>query len=322
VSTRDVPTAISGRGVGLDVVAREVASVGGHVELEAEPGLGFRLTLTMPALLRADLIVPIEYERHRLALPARNVETFTRIDVLERTAEGTFAVVEHEGTSERLPVFTMDGLFRAPKLPSESSRAVLVHHHDLRFLLVVDSYGSPRPLPFQPIGELALRSPLVQAISPSPEGVHILFDVAELARTLREERWPDAQAEGRRRKRVVVVEDAPVARELLCTTLRSSGLEVFETSHGGEGLRAIREHAPDLVLTDLEMPFVGGLELIRALREDPRFVALPIIVLTSDAGESARHAAQGLNVAGFLLKQKFEESELRSLVQQSLGGLP
>jgi CheY-like chemotaxis protein len=274
----------------------------------------------MPALLRADLIVPIEYERHRLALPARNVETFTRIDLLERTPEGSFAVVEHEGTSERLPVYTMDGLFAAPKLPSEGSRAVLVHHHDLRFLLIVDNYASPRPLPFQPIGELALRSPLVQAISPSPEGVHILLDVAQLARTLSEERWPDALAEGRRKPRVVVVEDAPVARELLCTLLRSFGLDVIETSHGGEGLRAIREHAPDLVLTDLEMPFLGGIELIRTLREDPRFAALPVIVLTSDAREPTRHAAEGLNVAGFLLKQKFEERELRMLVEHSLGG--
>jgi two-component system chemotaxis sensor kinase CheA len=320
ISTRDVATPISGRGVGLDVVAREASMVGGHVELEAELGMGFRLTLTMPTLLRADLIVPLEYGMHRLALPARNVETFVRLEEIEETTSGAFARVEHQGTSELLPVYAMSTVFGAEARVRDGSRAVLVRHHEKRFLLTVDGYGSPRPLPFQPVSELAFRSSIVQAVSPSPEGVRILLDVAALAQAVGQAEVQAEHVEARRTARIVVVEDAPVARELLCGILRSFGFEVTEASHGGEGLARIREAPPDLVLTDVEMPFIGGMEMIRELRSEPRFRDLPVIVLTTDTREPTRRAAKAFNVAGFLSKQKFVENELRSIIDSCLAG--
>jgi CheY-like chemotaxis protein len=126
--------------------------------------------------------------------------------------------------------------------------------------------------------------------------------------------------EARRTARIVVVEDAPVARELLCGILRSFGFEVTEASHGGEGLARIREAPPDLVLTDVEMPFIGGMEMIRELRSEPRFRDLPVIVLTTDTREPTRRAAKAFNVAVFLSKQKFVENELRSIIDSCLAG--
>jgi two-component system chemotaxis sensor kinase CheA len=319
VSTRDVTTAISGRGVGLDVVAREVSSVGGNVELSTELGKGFCLTLTMPTVLRADLIVPLQYGAHRLALPARNVETFVKLEEIEETTSGAFARIEHERSTELLPVFAMSTVFGEEPVVKAGTRAVLVRHHELRFLLTVDGYGNPKPLPFQPAHELCFRSSLVSAVAPSPEGVRVLLDVAALAEVVAKVEVV-AGIKPRRTARIVVVEDAPVARELLCGILRSFGLDVIEASHGGEGLARIRENEPDLVLTDVEMPFIGGIEMIRELRGETRFAELPVIVLTTDTREPTRRAARALNVVGFLSKQRFVEHELRELVDRCLEG--
>jgi two-component system chemotaxis sensor kinase CheA len=104
----------------------------------------------------------------------------------------------------------------------------------------------------------------------------------------------------------------------LCGILRSFRLAVTEAAHGREGLARIREVEPDLVLTDVEMPFVGGLEMVSQLRSEPRFATLPVIVLSTDSSEATRRRAQALGVVAFLSKQKFVESELRELVDRCL----
>jgi two-component system chemotaxis sensor kinase CheA len=320
VSTRDVATSISGRGVGLDVVARETLAVGGTIELETQLGKGFRISLTLPTLLRADLIVPIECGSHQLALPTRNVETIVRLQEVQTTTEGAYARVEHDGRSDLLPVYALASLFGEAESVEKGNRAVLIRHGEARYLLTVDGHGNPRPLPFQPASELAFRSPLVTAVAPSPEGLRILLDVAQLTEQLQGTRTRTAEVGQKRALKVVVVEDAPVARELLCGILRSFGLQVTEAAHGAEGLLRIRDIGPDLVLTDVEMPFLGGLEMVRELRSEKRFADLPVIVLTTDTREATRNRAKALHVVGFLSKQKFVETELRQLVDRCLEG--
>ena len=77
---------------------------------------------------------------------------------------------------------------------------------------------------------------------------------------------------------------------------------------------------PDIVLTDVEMPFMSGIEMVRALRSEARFAHLPVIVLTTDVREATQQAAKALGVAGFLSKQKFVEHELRALMDRCLEG--
>ncbi len=318
VSTRDTISDISGRGVGLDVVAREAASVGGEVHAESTYGLGFRLVLTMPTVLRADLVVPVTYRGHRLALPCRNVEGFLRVDQIEETTAGAHARVRRDGNVESLPVYTLAPVFGTDDAPEAGRRGVLVTHDGLRFVLMVDEHGNPRPLPFQPIGELAIRSRVVRAVAPSPDGVRLLLDVQALVSVLQGVVVAALKPGERRVASVVVVEDAPVARELLCGILRSFGLTVHEAAHGREGLNRIRAVNPDLVLSDVEMPFLSGPEMIAELRAEPRFAELPVIVLTTDTSEATRQRVSALGVLGFLSKQKFVEGELRELVDLCL----
>lgn len=318
-STRSVATSISGRGVGLDVVAREVGAVGGACAIETVLGKGFRLALTMPTVLRADVVVPITHRGIHLALPGRNVETFMRLRKLEHTTDGVRVRFTHHDTTDVIPVYTLGPVFGDEAQPAEGSRAVVVTHESFRFALAIDEYGGPRALPFQPSSDLAARSRVVQGIAPTPDGgVRMLLDVAALVDALRGVKVKVATREQRAVREVLVVEDAPVARELLCGILRSFGLRVTEAAHGREGLEALRRRRPHLVLTDVEMPFIGGLEMIDQIRRDRDLGDLPIIVLTTDTSEPTRKRAQALGVAGFLAKQKFVESELRELVDRCL----
>jgi len=115
------------------------------------------------------------------------------------------------------------------------------------------------------------------------------------------------------------VEDAPVARELLVGVLRAFGHTVVEAGDGREGLRLALEKPPDLVLTDVEMPYMDGLEMLRRFKDDQRLARVPAMVLTTRTDPQVRSHADALGVRGFLSKQKYVESELADAVRKCLG---
>lgn len=93
--------------------------------------------------------------------------------------------------------------------------------------------------------------------------------------------------------RVLLVEDAPFLRYAFARLLRIEGFDVKEVNDGQEALDGLAEFRPDLVLTDLMMPVMGGIELITRIRADSEFAAVPIVAITADVtDQAARRALQ------------------------------
>lgn len=97
-------------------------------------------------------------------------------------------------------------------------------------------------------------------------------------------------------KRILVAEDNPVGRELICEILEGLGYEVVEASDGREALQKIEEAKPDLVILDIQMPTLDGLAVVRTLRQDPRFATLRVMALTAFAMRGDR---EKILAAGF-----------------------
>jgi two-component system chemotaxis sensor kinase CheA len=90
VSTSELVTKISGRGVGLDVVAREVAGAGGQTRIESKPAVGTKVLLHLPTTLRGELVVPVTTGGQLYALPTRSVYSVVRVQRIERTDDGVW----------------------------------------------------------------------------------------------------------------------------------------------------------------------------------------------------------------------------------------
>ena len=331
VSTRSETTEISGRGVGLDVVAREIATVGGHVKVESSAGIGTRFVLTVPATLRADMVVPLRTGRSQTAVPTRAILEVVRIDALEQTAlgprlrlrDGSGADRSDRSRDRLVSVYSLGLLLEGAGDVRIGDVAVVLQASNSVLAVTVDSFQNPRPVTFHRTDELAFRSSLVRGVSLLADGgVMLLLDVDRVASALSGQqvgRGKDAtSAAARTVAHVLVVEDAPVARELLTGVLRSFGLRVTEAVDGRDGIERAKADPPDLVLTDIEMPYVDGLEMIALMREDPRMRQTPIIVLTTRTDPDTRARASALGVRGFLSKQKFVEHELRDVVDECL----
>ena len=120
-------------------------------------------------------------------------------------------------------------------------------------------------------------------------------------------------------KQILIVEDKPTSRELLRTVLEQQGYEVVEAEDGEQALLRIREHVPDLVLMDLQMPAKNGYDVLRELRTDSRFDKLPVIAVTANAMPEDRDKVMAAGFTGYISKP-VALARLREEVKRLLAG--
>lgn len=124
--------------------------------------------------------------------------------------------------------------------------------------------------------------------------------------------------------RVLVVDDSPVMRKMLKRTIEMSKLaasEVLEAENGVKALELLESQWVDLVLTDLHMPEMTGDELLRRMSYHELLKDVPVIVVTSDQADEARHRVGALGCDAFL-KKPFRPEQLSELAEKVLGRIP
>ena len=117
--------------------------------------------------------------------------------------------------------------------------------------------------------------------------------------------------------RIVAVDDNPVVTQLIAAVLGQAGYDVEVLSTGGEALVALQRNPPDLLLLDLQMPGLDGLEVLRIVREQKVCAGVPVLVLTAEDDSHYVAKARELGAAGYLLKP-FRAQDLTAKVRRIL----
>jgi two-component system chemotaxis response regulator CheY len=115
--------------------------------------------------------------------------------------------------------------------------------------------------------------------------------------------------------KILAVDDSRTLRELLASCLIRAGHEVYTACDGVEAMAALRLHRPDLVITDLNMPVMNGLDFIEAARADEAGRGVPLLLLTTETAEALKIRARAIGATGWLTKP-FNESQVLGLVEQ------
>ncbi len=118
-------------------------------------------------------------------------------------------------------------------------------------------------------------------------------------------------------QKILVIDDEENYREIISSTLQLSNYEVFEASNGFEGLTSVKNHRPDLILCDVNMPRMDGLALLTALKQEPEYAEIPFIFLTGNAGHSDMRKGMQLGADDYLTKP-FTTEELLTAVHTRL----
>ncbi|WOS54579.1 Hpt domain-containing protein [Xanthomonas rydalmerensis] len=321
-STYDQVSQLAGRGVGMDVVRNEVRQLGGSVDIHSVRGQGVTFTLRLPQTLAVTQAVFVQIGDTTFAVPVASVSGIGRIG-RERFEAGTGG---YRYSGEEYALYDLGSLVgQAPARAEGQAQVPLlrVRAGDLRAAVAIDQVLGNREIVVKPVGLQIASVPGIYGATITGDGrVVVILDIAPLVRRyLAQPLRPVVEAaptEQRRVPLVMVVDDSLTMRKVTGRVLERHNFDVVSARDGVEALERLEERVPDLMLLDIEMPRMDGYELATAMRADPRYAAVPIVMITSRSGEKHRQRAFELGVQRYLGKP-YQELDLMRNVYDLLG---
>jgi len=313
-STRDMVTEISGRGVGLDVVATRLRALAGSIDIRSQRGQGMTIELRFQASLVATHALFVRDGGQVFGLASHAVQRAIPHVALELVREN--GVLFADVDAHRYPAHELATLTGLASASNPERRNLVVVDSDTGPVgLLVDAIMDAGELVTRPAGRYLKRIPGVAGIGLLGNGSVIpLLDISELLRSPQERSQRSAaearaQAAGLRRSRALVVDDSLSVRRAIASLLEDQGYEVVLARDGLEAVKSMEAARPDVLLTDLEMPNMNGLELAAHVRSRPELADLTVIMITSRSMDKHRRQAMSAGVNVYLNKP-FSEHEL------------
>jgi two-component system sensor histidine kinase and response regulator WspE len=328
-SLRDKVTQISGRGVGLDAVQHMVRQMHGSVELEQWPGEGSRFRIELPLTLSVVRSLVVEVGGEAYAFPLAHIEHMRELqpeDIVQLEGRQHFW---HDGRHVGL-VSASQLLHRPPSQnPDAGLKVVVIRERDAVYGVAVERFIGERTLVVMPLDARLGKVQDVSAGALLDDGsVVLIIDVEDMLRSVekllntgRLERIDrrDRQAGAVPRKRVLVVDDSLTVRELERKLLVSRGYQVAVAVDGMDGWNALRAEDFDLLITDIDMPRMDGIELVTLLRRDTRLQSLPVMVVSYKDREEDRRRGLDAGADYYLAKASFHDDALLDAVAELIG---
>jgi chemotaxis protein histidine kinase CheA len=303
-STRRDATDLSGRGVGLDAVRRRLTSIGGRVTVSSAPGSGTRFAIHIPATVFRERVLIADVGGALCALPAREVETIVPIAAAMVESVGATPLLRYRG--EGIPFLPLP-LFRAD---ADSTRAAIVTHAGHRWAISLpDVVGDVELLRVPVDAAVAALGPFAASGTLDDGRLVLVVSLdALLSHPRQVTHFARSPLRDRGRRRVLIVDDSPIVRDLLSELLSSVGLEVRTAGDGAAALEALADRPVDLIVCDVEMPVMDGFELLRRLRD--RAERVPVVMVTTRGSVSDRALAASLGADALIVKSEFENAHL------------
>ncbi len=323
-STASRLTQAAGRGIGMDVVASEIAKLGGTLRMDSRPGEGTTFTIRLPFTLAVTQALIVRAGNELYALPLPTVEGIIRISREEldaRMAEEEPGI-DYAGQRYRLQHLGQFIGTGPSRLPPEEDRVsiILVKAGENSTALISDELLDSREIVVKPVGEqLASIRGIAGATILGDGRVVVILDAGALVRSKRPvlepvEPLPPAVKE---QPLALVVDDSITMRRVTQRLLERNDFQVITAKDGVEAVGVLKDHRPDIILLDVEMPRMDGYEFATHVRNNPETADVPIIMITSRVSEKHRARAIELGVNDYLGKP-YQEKELLDAVQQLL----
>jgi two-component system sensor histidine kinase and response regulator WspE len=321
-SSKDAATEISGRGVGLDVVRVRMVSLGGEATVESHIGKGSAFEVRVPVSLTVAPLLFIEVGEERLCLTAANVDRAIKVDGgAARELAGRPALVVDESLVPFASISSILG--SAPERPpAEGELVLVVKGRGQSAAIAVDRVLEERVQAVLPLkGVLSGFQHLSGATALADGSLAMVLSAAHLVATAQGQRArlsASAQRAEVKKRRILVVDDSPLTRELLSSLLEAVGFEILNSNDGVEALERLAREAVDLVVTDLEMPRMDGLELTRRLKSHPTLSSLPVVIVTTRGSEADKRRGMEAGADGYVTKGDLVRQDLVDVVSRLL----
>jgi two-component system sensor histidine kinase and response regulator WspE len=322
-------TDISGRGVGLDVVQNMVRGVRGGVRVFAQPGKGMRFQLQLPLTLSVLRTLLVEVAGEPYAIPLTQINRTVR---LSRDKVEALEGRHHFNSGGR-----QIGLLSAHqvlecgemKAPSHDLPVVVLGDRNQEFGLVVDKFLGQRELVVQPLDPRLGKVKDISAAALMEDGSPVLIvDVEDMVRSiekllaggfLAKSHGDSFEVVPRKTKRILAVDDSLTVRELVRKLLSSRGYHADVAVDGMDGWNALRSEPYDMVITDVDMPRMNGIELTSLIKRDSKLKSLPVMIVSYKDRDEDRLKGLEAGADYYLTKGSFHDETLIQAVVDLIG---
>ena len=320
-STRTQTTQISGRGVGMDVVHFQVLEMGGTLALHSEAGRGLSVDLKIPLPLSRSHALLVNTGPYRVAIISKGIR-----QILYPTA-GEILSLENGKQAllldgETYPMTTLSDLLHIPasRRSPQIGAVLLVEEDNLVTAVQINAVTGSLDLVIKGLGEYIKKIPGFAGAAILGDGsVASVLDLPELLRYVSTDteyadyEMPDAGDADQGLPTVLVVDDSVSQRRALEQLLTDVGFQIRSARDGMEAVEMLAHFRPDIVLTDMEMPRMNGIEMTAHIRAKENLKGLPIIMITSRATQKHRKLAEDSGVDVYLTKPVREDDLLANM---------
>jgi two-component system chemotaxis sensor kinase CheA len=323
-STARTLTAVSGRGVGLDVVKSQVIALHGTVGLESVAGRGTTFTLTVPLTVTLIRALLVECAGRTFAVATTQVMALRRLIPREvRNVSGREMLAAPQGLLPLVSMAEALGLPAPRRDRGQGGFVVLVEAGTSRLAFVVDGLLAEQDLVVTGLGRRLRRVPNVAGCALLEDGgIALILSAAELAESALAapagQLHVSVAGPETVRRRILVADDSVTTRTLEKAILEEAGYEVRVAADGHQAWRILQKEPIDLVVADVEMPGMDGCTLTETLRHSTVLPRIPVILVTSLSSDKDRARGLEAGADAYIVKSGFDRTTLLAAIGQLL----
>lgn len=329
-STAEHLTRISGRGVGLDVAHNMVHEARGSIRAMSYPGRGMSFQLELPLTLSVIRTFLVEINKEIYAFP------LARIDHCLRIARASIRTIEDRQyfKTDNVNISLIDirdllGIGAKPSDASPELSVVIISDRLNTYGLITDKFMGECDLVVRPLDTRLGKVPNLSAAAVMMDGTPVLiFDVEDLVRSMdnlagKKQAFSKigdpVREEEKKFKRILVTDDSITVREKERSLLENKGYQTDTAVDGMDAWRLLNTNFYDMVLSDVDMPRMNGIELVKRIRQDLRFKALPVIIVSYKDSDEDRLRGLEAGANYYLRKRSFDDHSLIQAVVDLIG---
>lgn len=326
-STAGKVTEISGRGVGLDIVFSMVHSVGGTIRADTEFGKGSSFQLQLPLTLSVIRALLLSIHNETYAIPLSRIDRILKVNTseLQIIEDKQYCIFEQEniGIIDSYQVFG----YEQPKRESNHLNVIIISDLLNRYGMVIDKLIGEQDLVVVPLNPKLGRIPNISAGAILDDGSPVLiFDVEDLVRSIdnllsagRIEKLGQVDKVAHKKKRILVVDDSLTVREVERKLLENNGYEVTVAIDGIDGWNALHREYFDLMVSDIDMPRMNGIDLVKRVKSDSKLKSIPIMIVSYKDREEDKRLGLEAGANYYLTKSSFHDDALIGAVEDLIG---
>jgi chemosensory pili system protein ChpA (sensor histidine kinase/response regulator) len=321
LTTAETVSQTAGRGVGMNIVRTSIERQQGTISIASEPQRGTTFTLRLPVSLAITKMLLVKANRQAYAFPLKFVSRVAEIGGAEALKALQDKAIQIDG--KRYPMSSLNehlGFQFVQNTESGNHPVLLMEVAERSFALLVDEVVRPEEIVVKSLGSPfeQLRGILGATILGNGQVVPVL-DIPYFLRARGKKAKPlnpPPPVEEARQLSVMIVDDSPSVRHLNTRLIRNAGWSAVVAKDGLEAVEMLQAEGtlPDVILSDVEMPRMDGYELLSTVRNNDRWKNIPVVMITSRAGEKHRQKALDLKVSEYLVKP-YDDATLLNTVK-------